>query len=280
MKFHRIIRDTGFALALLLLISALGLQAQSAPKASAKPETYFFLVFSDPATGREAEYNKFYDEQHGPDVTSIPGFISGRRYVMADEQLRRVPLIKPKYLILYRVETADPVWVRDEIARRLKSGVTRQSSSAVNFKMYTYRKFTPEQTGVGGDQPSAKPGPKNEYVQIVFGDATPGQDDDFNHWYNTVHEPELLAVPGFTKGDRGIISPVQFTHTDEGPTQSKYIAIFELRSSAIQAVFDDNAKLTKVPPSFDKERTFGYTMRAVGPPMLGDKIRAERAKHP
>ena len=103
MKFHRIIRDTGFALALLLLISALGLQAQSAPKASAKPETYFFLVFSDPATGREAEYNKFYDEQHGPDVTSIPGFISGRRYVMADEQLRekldRIDRVAPEVVV-------------------------------------------------------------------------------------------------------------------------------------------------------------------------------------
>src|SRR5450432_3883745 len=77
-------------------------------------QTYFFLGFSDPVAGQEAEYNRWYNDEHGPDVTSIPGFVSGQRYVYAAQQLREVPLKKPTYLIIYKAVTDNPVAVRAE----------------------------------------------------------------------------------------------------------------------------------------------------------------------
>jgi hypothetical protein len=44
--------------------------------AAATPETYYFLVFSNPVAGQEARYNKWYNEQHQLDVVSIPGFVT------------------------------------------------------------------------------------------------------------------------------------------------------------------------------------------------------------
>lgn len=51
-------------------------------------ETYYLLVFSNPIAGRDDEYNKWYDGRHLTDVTSVPGFVSGQRYVVSAAQLR------------------------------------------------------------------------------------------------------------------------------------------------------------------------------------------------
>lgn len=273
--FRKIGSITGSIVAAALMCC--GIQARAA-ETPATPQTYFFLVFSDPAAGQEAEYNRWYNDEHGPDVTSIPGFVSGQRFVYADQQLREVPLKKPKYLIVYKVVSSDLAAVREEIVRRAKNGQTRQSPTITNVKMYTYRAFRPEMKGVGGEAAEAKPGPKQTYYQIVFGDAVKGMDEEFNTWYDKVHEPELLSVPGFAKAQRAMISETQLAPTDEGAAQSKYLAIFEIQTSDLAAVLRGNKGGTPPVPAFDKERTFGYTYKAIGPVMDGDQIRAERAK--
>jgi len=264
------------AIAFCCFILAMSVGARRATAAPEKKETYFFLVFSDPVPGREAEYNTWYDEQHAPDVTSIPGFVSSRRYILAEKQLRAVALLKPKYLIIYRIETSDPAAVRADIQSRGRSGATRMSSSITNVKMYTYREFRPEQKGIGGNPMDASPGPSNDYIQVVFGDAVAGMDEEFNHWYDTVHEPQLLAGPGFTRGERAVISEVQLAPTDEGIAQSKYLALFEIRTTDLASVFRANKGITPPVSAFDGKRTFGYTYRAIGPVYDGEAIRAAR----
>lgn len=162
--------------------------------------------------------------------------------------------------------------------RRAKNGQTRMSPTLTNVKMYTYRLFRPEMAGAGGVPKDAKPGPIETYDQIVFGDAGRGMDDQFNHWYDKVHEPELLSNPGFVEGDRGIIAEAQFAPTDEGPAQSKYLALFVMKTSDLPALLKDMKSGPEPIAAFDRARTFGYTFKAIGPFMNGDQIRAERAK--
>lgn len=269
------------AIAALMCLGAMSLLLVTSVQAAepgSTPQTYFFLVFSDATAGQEAEYNRWYNDEHGPDVTSIPGFVSGQRFIYADQQLREVALKKPKYLIVYKIITADLAAVKEEITRRARNGQTRQSPTITAVKMYTYRAFRPAMTGVGGQPKDAKPGAMTTYYQIVFGDAVKGMDEQFNTWYDQVHEPELLAVPGFVKAQRMIVSETQLTPTDEGAGQSKYLAIFEIKTSDLAAVFRGIKGITEPVPAFDKERTFGYTYKAIGPFMDGDRIRAERAK--
>jgi len=47
------------------------------------------------------------------------------------------------------------------------------------------------------------------------------KEEEFNHWYNHVHVPEILAVPGFLSGRR-----FQRVSGDE----IKYMALYELES--------------------------------------------------
>jgi hypothetical protein len=190
-----------------------------------------------------------------------------------------VALKKPRYLILYKIETSDPAAVRAEIQRRAKNGQTRQSPTITNVKMYTYWLFRPEMKGVGGEVKAAKPGNKETYLHFVFGNATAGMDANFNEWYDRVHEPELLQIPGFTRGWRATLSDAQLAPTDEGANSSQYLAIFEIQTADLAATLKGMPPPTgEPPPSFDRARTFGYTYRAIGPVMDGDRIRAERKK--
>jgi antibiotic biosynthesis monooxygenase (ABM) superfamily enzyme len=49
----------------------------------------------------------------------------------------------------------------------------------------------------------------------------PEKEEEFNHWYNTVHVPEILAVPGFIRGRRFI---------RVSGDKVKYMALYELET--------------------------------------------------
>ena len=46
---------------------------------------YTLIVYTDPADGREDEYNAWYDDVHLPEFTALPGVINGRRFKVAVE---------------------------------------------------------------------------------------------------------------------------------------------------------------------------------------------------
>jgi len=68
---------------------------------------YKLVVKSNPAPGQEAEYNRWYDEQHIPDVLDVPGFVSAQRFAYAETQM--APNAEPshRYLAIYDIDTDD-----------------------------------------------------------------------------------------------------------------------------------------------------------------------------
>ena len=69
----------------------------SASAKAGTSETYFFFAFSNPVAGHEDEYNRWYDQQHAPDVVAIPGFVSAQSFVKNELPLyRMVDLQVPK----------------------------------------------------------------------------------------------------------------------------------------------------------------------------------------
>ena len=67
---------------------------------------YLFAVNSNPAEGREQEYNEWYSNRHLADLLALPGVVSARRFVLNDAQLGDAPQLF-KYLALYEIETDD-----------------------------------------------------------------------------------------------------------------------------------------------------------------------------
>jgi hypothetical protein len=69
-------------------------------------EKNLLLVFTRPVEGQEDEFNQWYDEQHLPDVTGLPGFVAGQRYVF-DEASRNSLVAAPPFGYLAVYEVAD-----------------------------------------------------------------------------------------------------------------------------------------------------------------------------
>src|SRR5712691_1319967 len=61
--------------------------------------TGLLMVWADIDPEFEAEYHRWYDEEHIAHLLAVPGFLSAGRYVAVKGS--------PKYLAMYELETAD-----------------------------------------------------------------------------------------------------------------------------------------------------------------------------
>ena len=67
---------------------------------------YKLLVKADPKPGEDAEFNRWYDAVHVPDVLKVEGFVSAERFIFATEQMSDTPP-SHRYLAIYDLETDD-----------------------------------------------------------------------------------------------------------------------------------------------------------------------------
>ena len=65
---------------------------------------YTLQVISRPIEGREAEYNRWYDETHVHDVLTVPGFNSCERFMREAGDGSD----QTDFVAVYEVETEDP----------------------------------------------------------------------------------------------------------------------------------------------------------------------------
>ena len=121
----------------------------AAPKSDS--QVYYQLVFSDPVEGREAEYNRWYDERHEPDVVSAPGFREAQRFILDETQLPRKQPALGRYLVMYKI-VSDDVAARLADYRRLAPAL-QMSPAFGRSEGYTYKALGPM---VSGDEVRAE----------------------------------------------------------------------------------------------------------------------------
>jgi len=67
--------------------------------------THRLIVFTQPTAGKEAEYNRWYDEVHLRDVLEVDGFVAAQRFALSDAQIGDVAEKTPgRYLAIYEIE--------------------------------------------------------------------------------------------------------------------------------------------------------------------------------
>lgn len=76
-----------------------------------------FLVFSNPVTGQEDEYNTWYDEVHLADVQRVPGIVAARRYDLVPGG-EEAPAPAHRYLAVYELD-GEPAAVMAELMARV-----------------------------------------------------------------------------------------------------------------------------------------------------------------
>ena len=66
---------------------------------------HIIQVMTNPVPGKEAEFNDWYSNVHVQEVVQVPGFVSARRFKLADAQMSGTHPYR--YLAVYEVDTDD-----------------------------------------------------------------------------------------------------------------------------------------------------------------------------
>jgi hypothetical protein len=94
-----------------------------------------FLALSRPKSPEDdAAYNKWYDEHHVPDSLLMPGFVKGRRFKLATEQLLPHRATDPgfEYVTIYELDNIDQVPEARELLPRLEEISTEWRSPGLD----------------------------------------------------------------------------------------------------------------------------------------------------
>lgn len=92
-----------------------------------------FFVFSNPAGGRDDEFNTWYDDTHLHEVLAVPGVVAAQRYQLSplevpESEHGTVPPPAHGYLAVYTVD-GEPSAVMNDFLARLTSGQMTLSES-------------------------------------------------------------------------------------------------------------------------------------------------------
>lgn len=98
-----------------------------------------FIVHTNPADGREDEFNDWYDNRHLAEVMAVPGFVRARRYRISDAQF--APLTRFRYVAVYEI-AGDPAEAMAALRRALKTGLHVSEALASELLATVYEPVT------------------------------------------------------------------------------------------------------------------------------------------
>ena len=102
------------------------------------------------------------------------------------------------------------------------------------------------------------------HLLLVSADAASGQDEQFQRWYDEVHLPDVLAVPGFVRAQRFVAVP---SVHGESPAH-RYLAVYELETDdlpvALQAL-RSAARQMELSPAFERAGSTQFAFTALSP---------------
>jgi hypothetical protein len=90
------------------------------------------VVYSGPdSPEHDKEYNEWYDTVHLPEVCSVPGVVSARRFNLSTVQRNPVEPSTPRYVAIIEIDAPNMQTVADELGRRLANGTMHMTDAFV-----------------------------------------------------------------------------------------------------------------------------------------------------
>jgi hypothetical protein len=91
-------------------------------------DRWIYMVFSNPAPGKDAEFNRWYDEVHVPEVLAVDGMVSAQRLALFETESGRasgdLSPTNHRYGLLYELDR-HPDEVMAEVQARVADGRIR-----------------------------------------------------------------------------------------------------------------------------------------------------------
>jgi hypothetical protein len=172
------------------------------------------FVYTDPGSVPVAEFNDWYDNEHGPARMAVPGISAGHRFLALDDQ-------EPPWLAYYEIKPG--VLESPEYKALAASASAREKSMMSRLATLDRRVYE-----LLSDDGSVTDGPPAVVLAVSLS-VPSGREDDLAAWYGEEHTPMLLAVPGWRRVRRFRLT---------GGTAPAFLALHEVESTA---VFDEDS---------------------------------------
>ena len=160
---------------------------------SAKKGTGLLMVWCEVPADKEADFNRWYNEEHLAERLAVPGFLSAARYEAVKGG--------PKHLAVYEVENA--AVLESAAYKKVQANPTpwtkRCSPDVIgttfirNIYTMIHPKALPPAVASAGMAPA---------LQLGRMDVPPAVDAEFNEWSNGTYVPNYEKVPGVIRGRR------------------------------------------------------------------------------
>jgi hypothetical protein len=158
-----------------------------------KRGTGLLMVWCDVPADKEAEFNRWYNEEHLAERLSVPGFLSAARYEAVKGG--------PKHLAVYELE--NPAVMESEAYKKVSNNPTAWTkkigpqAAATTFIRNIYSMIHPKTVTPAVAQSTLAPA-----LQLGRMGVPAAVDKEWNEWYSTIYVPNYEKVPGVIRGRR------------------------------------------------------------------------------
>lgn len=109
---------------------------------------------------------------------------------------------------------------------------------------------------------------------LVFSNPVAGREAEFNAWYDAVHVPDVLAVPGVVAARRYEVVPMETPELEGAPSPEPpahgYLAVYELDRDANAVMADFLDRITSGAMNLSEDLDLAGVAMSVWRP-LGDR---------
>ena len=156
-----------------------------------KKGTALMMVWADIPADKEADFNKWYNEEHMAELLSVPGVLNAARY--------EAVMSGPKHLACYELESPAVVETDAFKNRPRTEWGSRVSPSIIgsNFINNVYEMIYP--TSMTPEIANSDMAPA---LQIGRMGVSPENEEEWNRWYSGMYVPNYEKVPGCIRGRR------------------------------------------------------------------------------
>jgi len=211
---------------------------------TAKRGTGLLMVWADVPADKEAEFNRWYNEEHLAERLAVPGFLSGARYEAVKGG--------PKHLAVYELESAavmeSPAYKKVQASPTPWTQRSGPQAIATTFIRNIYSMIHPRAV-----TPAVASSGMAPALQLGRMGVPPEVDAEWNDWYSTIYVPNYEKVPGVIRGRR-------YRAVEGTPT---YLTFYEFEHPKVSETAPWNAQRDAVSVS---ERMRSHMRHAAGSP--------------
>ena len=102
-----------------------------AGQAAGQPAPWFYVVETDIKAGAEADFDRWYEEEHLPGLAAVPGTVRARRYLAREES--------PRYYACYDLASRETFGSPPWLAVRATDWSSRVRPNFINTKRTMFR---------------------------------------------------------------------------------------------------------------------------------------------